>query len=204
MRTKDEVINLIDKNTFTIIENISRESIDVYNFLNDQFANTKITENYLFQFVYRSFYRIDNAGLTSNFKSEYFKLLEEYRNKNNFEFSTILNHLYLITNHQGQNTFQFSFVSKMQSTLNNNKPIYDSEVARVFSFSRPKYNLSFEDKLRSYSEQLTLIEQTYKSFIENQSLTTIINLFDDKFPDHGLNEIKKLDFIFWSTGKVIR
>lgn len=204
MRTKDEIINIIEKNAFPIIANISKESIDVYNFLKYQFASTNITENYLFQFVYRSFYRIDNAGLTSNFKSEYFKLLEEYRNINHFEFSKILRHLYLINNYQNKKTFQFSFVSKMQSTINNNKPIYDSEVARVFSFSRPKYNLTFEDKLRSYSEQLTLIEQTYKSFIENQSLTTIINLFDDKFPDHGLNEIKKLDFIFWSTGKVIR
>jgi hypothetical protein len=32
-------------------------------------------------FVFRSFYRLDNAGLTQEFKTRYFQLLQEYRNK---------------------------------------------------------------------------------------------------------------------------
>jgi hypothetical protein len=33
----------------------------------------------VFQFTFRSFYRLDNAGLTPEFKSKYFALLEESR-----------------------------------------------------------------------------------------------------------------------------
>ena len=59
-----------------LIENVSayrvgRESVDVYLFLCDEFARGPVTQNYLFQFVYCSFYRLDNAGLTPEFKFSY-------------------------------------------------------------------------------------------------------------------------------------
>ena len=92
MRTTEEIIRIIESNSQKIEDKISKESIDVYNFLNLQFNDKEknIEKNYLFQFVYRSFYRIDNAGLTSEFKTEYFKILQEYRYTENFDFFNIL------------------------------------------------------------------------------------------------------------------
>ena len=68
-RETEEIIKLINSNSQDIVDNISRESIDVYNFIKSQFDENNIIENYLFQFIYRSFYRIDNAGLTKEFKT---------------------------------------------------------------------------------------------------------------------------------------
>lgn len=204
MRTTEEIIHVINNNAQAIVDNISNESIDVYNFLKTQFDNANVTENYLFQFVYRSFYRLDTAGLTTQFKTEYFNILQEYRQLDNFDFSIILQRLFTITNHQGQNTFQFSFVTKMQNTIRNDRPIYDSEIAEVFSFRRPRQNLVFDDKLNIFLEQLTIIDDTYNTLIQNQNLIEIIALFDNKFANHNLQTIKIFDFIFWSAGKVIR
>lgn len=203
MRTTEEIINLIENKAQEIIGNISNESIDVYNFLKTQFDNSNVTENYLFQFVYRSFYRLDNAGLTTQFKTEYFNLMQEYRQLDNFDFATILHRLFEIVNYQRQNTFQFSFVTKMQNTINNNKPIYDNEVAKVFSFNRPKLGITFNDKLDFFLNQLLIIDQTYITIIINNRLQNIITLFDNKFQLNNLGQIKKLDFIFWSAGKII-
>ena len=203
MRTTEEIINLIDNNTQAIIGNISNESIDVYNFLKAQFDSSNVIENYLFQFVYRSFYRLDNAGLTTQFKTEYFNIMQQYRQLDNFDFANILQRLFEIVNHQRQNTFQFSFVTKMQNTIKNNKPIYDNEVAKVFSFKRPRQGANFNDKLDFFLNQLLLINQTYTTIIDNNSLQNIINLFDNKFQQNNLGQIKKLDFIFWSAGKLI-
>ena len=200
----DEIIGLIDNNSQAIVGNISRESIDVYNFLKTQFDVTNVIENYLFQFVYRSFYRLDNAGLTKEFKAEYFNILEEYRYQDNFDYLIILKRLYDIPNYRGLNTLQFSFVTKMQNTISNSSPIYDSEVAEVFSFKRPKYNLSFEDKVKFYLEQLSMISQTYDLLIQNDNLGQIMILFDNNFPNHNLDKTKVFDFLFWSAGKVIR
>jgi hypothetical protein len=203
MRTTEEIINLIENKAQEIIGNISNESIDVYNFLKTQFDNTNVTENYLFQFVYRSFYRLDNAGLTTQFKTEYFNLMHEYRQLDNFDFASTLHRLFEIANYQRQNTFQFSFVTKMQNTINNNKPIYDNEVAKVFSFNRPKQSITFNDKLDFFLNQLLIIDQTYITIIINNRLQNIITLFDNKFQLNNLGQIKKLDFIFWSAGKLI-
>ena len=76
MRTTDEIARIINNHTQAIIDNISYESIEVYNFLRKEYEKKNITDNYLFQFVYRSFYRLDNAGLPAEFKTEYFNLLE--------------------------------------------------------------------------------------------------------------------------------
>lgn len=203
MRTTDEIARIINNHTQAIIDNISYESIEVYNFLRKEYEKKNITDNYLFQFVYRSFYRLDNAGLPAEFKTEYFNLLERYSKPNHFfDFHTILKKLNDIENYKKQRTIQFSFVSKMQNTIHSNKPIYDSKVAKVFAFSRAKPVLSFDEKVDFYKKQLQEIEDTYKLLIKNNSIQKVITLFDEKFQGNNLGTTKKLDFIFWSAGKL--
>lgn len=199
---KIEVIsNWIENYSTEIIGNIEQESIDTYRFLKKEFENTNIKENYLFQFVFRSFYRLDNAGLTTNFKKEYFIILEEYRNEEIFDFRKILKRLSLLPNRKGQSTFQFSFTTKMANTIDNSTPIYDSEVAKMFSLTKP-YQADFEVKLGKYLKQLDEITNGYERILEQNLLPKTIKLFDLQFKNNQLPEIKKLDFIFWSAGKI--
>ena len=203
LRNKEQIEKLINKNPQKIIDNLLHESIEVYNFLKSQFEVSNVTENYLFQFIYRSFYRIDNAGLTNQFKKEYFNILQEQRQRDDFDFAYILQRLFEIVNHKGQRTFQFSFITKMQNTMNPDKPIFDNEVAKVFRLNKPKIGSTFNEKLDFYLEQQSLIETTYNSFIDDNTLSNVTKLFDDKFPNHNLSDVKRLDFIFWTTGKII-
>ena len=83
-------------------------------------------------------------------------------------------------------------------------PIYDSEVAEVFSFKKPKYNLNFNDKIEFYLEQLSFISNTYNLLFKNNNLDETTVLFDNTFQNHNLSREKVFDFIFWSAGKVIR
>ena len=58
-----KILLIIKENYIEAINKLSTESFDVYGFINDEFKNTEdITKNHLFQFVFRSFYRLDNAG----------------------------------------------------------------------------------------------------------------------------------------------
>lgn len=196
-----EISDWIEIHSTEIIENINQESIDVYNFLKSEFKKSNVSENYLFQFVFRSFYRIDNAGLTPEFKNEYFKILEQNRNKNQFDFEKVLRRLYSFPNRKGQNTLQFSFVTKMFNTIDDKMPIYDSEVAKMFSLSRP-YQTEFEIKLDKYLDQLEKIQNGYELIIQQNLLPKTIGLFEQTFANNKLSEIKKMDFIFWSAGKI--
>jgi hypothetical protein len=66
MRTDIEIANLINDNTQRIIDNISNESIDAYNFIRQQFDNTNVKTIFLFQFVYKHFYLFDRAAGQTN------------------------------------------------------------------------------------------------------------------------------------------
>jgi hypothetical protein len=151
--------------------------------------------------VFRSFYRIDNAGLTPEFKKEYFKILEQNRNEKQFDFEKVLRSLFLFPNRKGQNTLQFSFATKLFNTIDDKMPIYDSEVAKMFSLSRP-YQTEFEIKLDKYLDQLDIIQKGYEQITEQNLLPKTIELFDREFENNKLSEMKKLDFIFWSAGKI--
>lgn len=197
----NEITYWIEKNSFQIIDNIDFESIEVYEFLQEQFKKTNVDENFLFQFVFRSFYRLDNAGLTPDFKKEFFRILEENRKCEIYDFETILRRLYEFKNRKGQNTFQFSFVTKLFNTIDNKTPIYDSEVARMFSLTRP-YHSDFDRKIDMYLNHFELIAKAYDEIIYKNLLPLVCEDFDRKFLSHNLNDMKKLDFIFWSAGKI--
>ncbi len=196
-----EITEWIENHSTEIIENIDQESVDVYNFLKKEFNKSNVNENFLFQFVFRSFYRIDNAGLTPEFKKEYFKILEQNRSEKQFDFEKVLRRLFLFPNRKGQNTLQFSFVTKLFNTIDDKMPIYDSEVAKMFSLSRP-YQSEFEIKLDKYLDQLDIIQKGYEQITEQNLLPKTIGLFDREFENNKLSEMKKLDFIFWSAGKI--
>ena len=59
----------ISSNQKRILDGLGPEPFAVYSFLSSECARGGVDKNPLFQFVYRSYYRLDNAGLTSDFKS---------------------------------------------------------------------------------------------------------------------------------------
>ena len=85
--------------------------------------------------------------------------------------------------------------------INNGMPIYDSEVAKMFGFSRPQ-NKEFEKKLDKYLNQFDEISNGYNEIQKKGLLRETLELFDKKFMNNNLFELKKIDFIFWSAGKI--
>ena len=204
--TKPNINNLC-VNAPSIVRGVERESLDVYLFISDQFRKGSITQNHLFQFVYRSFYRLDNAGLTPQFKAEYFKIMEEFRNANYLDLATLSKQLYEIPNRKNLKTLQFSFVTKLANTICADYPIYDSEVAKVFSFRPPVSDgkkamdyrlailLKFYNELRNY----------YHDLFNGDSCASIFACYKEIYPDYDFSRIprlKLLDFFFWSAGKI--
>jgi len=202
MRDFHETVKLIKSLERDIINNIKREQIAVYKFLQQEFAKGDITLNYLFQFVFRTFYRIDSAGLTDNFKREYFKIMEEKRFSDILDPQEIVLRLYPFKRIKGDQSIQFSFTTKLIHTINVDFPIYDSEVAKVFQFTT-YYIPNVERKVARYLEQHKIIVEVYEKILKDNLLKNTFQLFENKFVDSKLPDIKKLDFIIWSCGKII-
>lgn len=193
----------INRNATAIVGNLEQESIEVHKYLIQKFRQTNVVHDLPFQFLYRSFYRLDNAGLTSEFKTAYFKVLEKERSGIAPDIKGILVQLKGFKNKKNQENVQFSFATKLANTINNNYPIYDSEVARVFGYSRP-LEKDFNKKVDKYLLQFEQIREAYQMIFSENLLEPAVKFFDTKFENHGLSEMKRLDFIFWSAGKLLK
>jgi hypothetical protein len=93
-----------------VVSKVGAESLHVYGFLQERFSQKRdVTKDHLFQFIFRSFYRLDNAGLGEPFKEKFFLLLEENRNTPRPDPNALTMELYGIPTLRGLKSVQFSF-----------------------------------------------------------------------------------------------
>jgi hypothetical protein len=201
---KNPDIYLLSQKAEEIVSTIDKESILVYLFIRNKFKDHRGGVDPLFHFVYRSFYRLDNAGLTPEFKAEYFRCLERRRDCKELNLPELTRELYKLPNLKGQNSLQFSFITKLANTIDDNYPIYDSEIARVFKFKPPYHHLSFEDRLSKFIDFYAELKSYYASLISEGSCKDIFSCFYKQFPNDApqIPEVKLIDFFFWSAGKL--
>lgn len=195
--------SFIEQNAESIVHAIGRESIDVYRFLSNRFRRNNVSSDTVFQFVFRSFYRLDNAGLTGTFKTRYFELLEAHRGEENIDLTSIVAQLYKLPNLKSHNTLQFSFATKLANTVNCNYPIYDSKVGLMFDFQVPANCKAFEVRLAQYMDQYADIQSTYARVISNCDLIDARRFFRQVYAvdEYQVPETKVIDFIVWQAGK---
>lgn len=196
--TDSEIIEEICNKQDEIISGISRESIDVYLWLKDEYGKGNIIDNTVFQFVFRSYYRLDSAGLSDEQKAVYFKLLA----KKEIDLEKILNNLYELPTLRNRNAVQFSFATKLIHTVDNSKPIFDTEVSAVINWVVSGNNK--ETKIKSAKNIFVYLEELYSKLDENEKVQETIKKFRTKF---GINikdmtDQKVLDFLIWSLGKL--
>jgi hypothetical protein len=194
----------IEGNADSIVRAIGPEAVDVYGFLADEFARGSVVGNYVFQFTFRSFYRLDNAGLTPEFKSKYFALLEASREVREIDLRRLVEDLYAIPNRKGQQSLQFSFVTKLANTANRLYPIYDGAVASVFGFRAPDNHGTFDLRLEKYMIFYAKVRDIYSEILNGNLLQEPRRTFRQIYaaPSERIPDIKVLDFIFWSAGKL--
>jgi hypothetical protein len=197
-------IAALNENAQAIVEAVGREAVDVYLFLSDEFARGPATHNCLFQFVYRSFYRLDNAGLTPQFKLAYFECLEDARGASKVDLADIVKKLHKFRNLKHQESLQFSFATKLASTINPNYPIYDGKVAECFGFRAPSNNKPFDRRLQEYLAFYESLRKFYEEVMIQGSMKELVGLFERTYSHAArrIPEVKVLDFILWSAGKL--
>jgi hypothetical protein len=194
----EKIISDIDEKQDEILSNLDNESVVVYIFLKKEFDKSNITNNLLFQFVFRSFYRLDNAGLSDNLKKHFFKLLAEKQTK----LDIILSDLYEIPRLKKDNSIQFSFATKLLHTVDNDKPIFDKYVTSIINkkVKGNNKNEKIQSCIEIYDSLVTLNDELKK----NDKIRNVILKFRSKFKvsNEEMSDTKVLDSIMWSLGKL--
>jgi hypothetical protein len=193
----------ITSNQKRIIDALGEEPFAVYSFLSSECARGGVDKNPLFQFVYRSYYRLDNAGLTPDFKSQYFKLMENARITGNLDLPAIATNLHQYETQQDHNSLQFSFVTKLAATVDPTYPIYDSAVGTALGFPRLPGGKDFARRLEGCLQFYDWLGDLYRTFLASSALSAPIAALEAQYPLAAtLPPIKALDFLFWSAGKL--
>ena len=190
-----DIIDELEKHKRKVFENIGSESIQAYLFLQREYRNGEGRNDPLFRFVYRSFYRLDNAGLTSEWKQRYFALLEEKV----LNLEEVLRELYTIPTRRGKSSVQFSFATKMLHTISPVLPIYDSIVGKVLGISITGRG---EEKIKSCVKAYQKLRDKHDELLKDSRVGTIIEDFKAEFDAGDLSDTKALDFLLWGLGKV--
>lgn len=187
-----------------VVQNVGAESVAVYRFLSARFASTDPDTDRVFQFVFRSFYRLDSGGLTPEFKALFFALLGQGKRKGRVVLVDIVRQLWAVPTLKGLAALQFSFATKLVATVDPHCPIYDTAVASVFGFRPPNSCRTFEERISAYMEFYREVQNLYARLLVTGELDQGRRLFREMYEAQTTEvaDEKVLDFIFWSAGKL--
>ncbi len=194
-----EITNRIIDIEDSLIDKISKTNLEVYKFIQDEFINSDVSKNFVFQFVYCNFYTLDMKKVDAKFIQGYFELMQNQKGTVGLDLETLLFNVYKIETGRALK-FNYSFTSKLAHTIDNNIPIWDSRIAEVFGLklSSVKDNGVNGDNFR---DRIETLQGVYKKILSENLIKSTLLLFNEKFNEYEISDTKKLDFIFWAAGK---
>lgn len=192
--TNDEINEILNnpklKYAIKLYKNIQREYDN---------KNISLEDNISFRSSYESLYKLSEGIKHQINKDAYFKVFEELRNNANITYDELLNKISSVIKKNNQNNTnkdhenQKVFASKMLHTMNNNEIIIDMNVSKCFGIryrNMPQFSYDY-------------LKGNIIDYLNNhEEAKRIIELFDSKYPNSGISDIKKIDFVLWIYGGV--
>jgi len=93
-----------------------------------------------------------------------------------------------------------SFISKMLHLFDNNLPIFDNNILKVFKVVKPTYSSDHKKRILKVVGIYRRLKQWYEDFLPSSEGQKWIKLFDEQYPDSNISSVKKIDFILWKLG----
>ncbi len=160
--------------------------INKYRWIMKWIHETDVSTDVDFQRFYNGFYRIRQRP--ASFYKTFYAYLEKNKYNGQLSFEDVLIHFYHETG-----TIQASFSSKLLATVRPDMPIWDKFVLQNLGL-RPPYSYQ-KDRIEKTLALYQKICNWYQSGQAHEKLQE----FNDHFPGVNISDVKKIDFILWST-----
>lgn len=166
-----------------------KAGLEKYQYIMGRFRKVDVSEDTEFQSVYRDFYQM-RRFYSDEFARKYFRLMEQLKGMDGVTFKMAFERVKHI-----QCTYETSFSSKMAHTFNPQTPIWDKIVTTDhFGFRSPTGQKDREQKtVRRFEEY----SWKFRGYMKSKEGQMFIGMFDKAFPDSGISDVKKIDFILW-------
>jgi hypothetical protein len=184
MLTSDTIIKILEKPEVG-------EGLKKYQYIMSRVQDTDVSSDLNFQKVFRNFYQM-RRFYSEYFARHYFILMEQLKNTGeNITFEMVMERMKHI-----QGTYEMSFSSKLLHTLNQLHPIWDSVVTNQHFAIKAPY-ASCKDREQACCRRYAEYEDRFYEYMTSDVGRIIIEQFDEQFPNNGISDVKKIDFVLW-------
>jgi hypothetical protein len=174
---------------------ILAEGLEKYSYIMSRIRETDVSSDSDFQNVFRNFYQM-RRFYSDYFACHYFMLMEQLKDTGeNMTFAMAMERIKHI-----QGTYEMSFASKLLHTVDPLHPIWDSVVTnRHFEMKAPY--ASCKNREIACCNRYAEYEDKFYDYMATEEGCMIIHMFDERFPNNGISDVKKIDFILWQDRK---
>jgi hypothetical protein len=183
-----QVILLDDK---SVIEALSKvqPGLQKYLHIRNLIYNVDVSKNADFKQAFNGFYRMRQRPQL--FYDTFYRFMEENK-YHSPTFEQALTFLF-----EELDRVEASFSSKLVATINPELPIWDSIVLKNLGKKAPAYYR--KNRLQETLELYDDIVKWYESYLKTEEANNIIQFFDETYPNTGLTNVKKIDFVLWQV-----
>ena len=157
-----------------------------YQWLQAKVLKCDVTTDLEFHRRFNAFYRVRR---NSEWRGTFFALMEKSKSGGT-NFSEALRAI-----HSSTGQIEASLASKLVATLDPSKPVIDKFVLHSFKLRLPNWGSAEREKntIELYGE-LCL---KYGSLMTSPDGVKIRNMFDERYPNAKIMDIKKIDLVLW-------
>ena len=201
IRVLQNLVRQIEEKKNVIFEHPDlKKGLDSYLFIKEKFDKGELDDE--FKETYLTFYRLNGAGLSEEFKKRYFEILSEKATNLKYVLLELYN---AVSNERTPHKVHLSFASKLLHTVDNNNPIFDTNVCNVLGMKMKQIkdpDEKIEDRIRMHKE----LQKIYSETLFDSMVKKTISEFRSKFnlEESRISDVKILDFFLWILGKMDR
>lgn len=180
----------LEKATLIVKRNEISRGIEKYKYFQDRLYETDVSNNDFYQKEFRTFYQM-RRFYNNQFAEGFFSLLEMAKRKKEIDFQYVFQSMKEI-----QGTYEISFSSKLLHTIDPSNPIWDSIVTRNHFGIKPP-NSSCNNKTDACIAKYHRYRDEFYQYLNSEEGIALIKIFDQQYPNSGIHNVKKIDFILW-------
>lgn len=180
---------------------VSAGAFESYFRLKDLLRRTDSSSRARFRKEFTTYYRLNAAGLSDEFKTRFFELLFAFDSRGAIDpYTSLLLELHTIPRRVGDHALQASFVTKLVAIHDEARPIYDRHVSRFFGISVPSVG-SVEFRVAGFVTNLRFIQTQYEAWSLDSRFPALQRQLVSKQPlIEQCKPARVFDFLVWTVG----
>jgi hypothetical protein len=185
----------INDNIDNILHSVGSSHVGQYDWLIENIQNVAEPE---YQRKYKTFWRLNGAGLSQAYCHAYFEFLQAGLNNNVLQLNILAHELYQRPVNTNRQALQFSFCTKLCHMLNREIPIYDSRIRTFYNFAEPLRQLPVVQRIAAYVQFHQFLIDEYNHVLNQGLLAPSIRAFRQHLAPQHFTDIKVIDSLIWA------